>query len=132
MSDHTTFDGEEESFEEMLASSFDFAFTPPRRGEIREATILQIDEREIIVDLGAKQDGIVPSQDLERMDDDFRASLESGTSVPVYVVNPRDQNDNLIVSINMGLQRYDWEKARELLKAQDAVDVKVSGYNKGG
>ncbi|MCY3715557.1 MAG: S1 RNA-binding domain-containing protein [Chloroflexi bacterium] len=132
MSDHTTFDGVEESFEEMLASSFDFAFTPPRRGEIREATILQIDEREIIVDLGAKQDGIVPSQDLERMDDDFRASLESGTSVPVYVVNPRDQNDNLIVSINMGLQRYDWEKARELLKAQDAVDVKVSGYNKGG
>ena len=59
MSDYKEMDGEE-SFEEMLASSFDFAFTPPRRGEIREATILQIDEREIIVDLGAKQDGIVP------------------------------------------------------------------------
>ena len=122
----------EENFEEMLASSFDFSYTPPRRGEIREATILQIDEREIIVDLGAKQDGIVPSQDLERMDDAFREGLETGASVPVYVVNPRDQNDNLIVSINMGLQRYDWEKARELLTSQDAVDVKVSGYNKGG
>ncbi len=122
----------EENFEEMLASSFDFSYTPPRRGEIREATILQIDEREIIVDLGAKQDGIVPSQDLERMDDAFRESLATGASVPVYVVNPRDQNENLIVSINMGLQRYDWEKARELLSSQDAVDVKVSGYNKGG
>ena len=121
-----------ENFAEMLASSFDYAYTPPRRGEIREATILQIDEREIIVDLGAKQDGIVPSQDLERMDDEFRASLSTGASVPVYVVNPRDQNENLIVSINMGLQRYDWEKARELLSSQDAVDVKVSGYNKGG
>ena len=93
----------DETFAEMLASSFDFSYTPPRRGEIREATILQIDEREIIVDLGAKQDGIVPSQDLERMDDEFRASLSAGASVPVYVVNPRDQNDNLIVSINMGL-----------------------------
>ena len=122
----------DENFEQMLASSFDYSYTPPRRGEIREATILQIDEREIIVDLGAKQDGIVPSQDLERMDDEFRASLSTGASVPVYVVNPRDQNDNLIVSINMGLQRYDWEKARELLKSQDAVDVRVSGYNKGG
>ena len=122
----------EENFEEMLASSFDYSYTPPRRGEIREATILQIDEREIIVDLGAKQDGIVPSQDLERMDDEFRASLSTGASVPVYVINPRDQNDNLIVSINMGLQRYDWEKARELLSSQDAVDVRVSGYNKGG
>jgi len=121
----------DENFEEMLASSFE-AYTPPRRGEIREATILQIDEREIIVDLGAKQDGIVPSQDLERMDDSFRDSLEAGANVPVYVVNPRDQNDNLIVSINMGMQRYDWEQARELLKTQDPVNVKVSGYNKGG
>ncbi|MCY3834553.1 MAG: S1 RNA-binding domain-containing protein [Chloroflexi bacterium] len=122
----------EENFEEMLASSFDYSYTPPRRGEIREATILQIDDREIIVDLGAKQDGIVPSQDLDRMDDEFRESLSTGANVPVYVVNPRDQNDNLIVSINMGLQRYDWEKARELLSSQDAVDVRVSGYNKGG
>ena len=122
----------DENFEEMLASSFDFSYSPPRRGEIREATILQIDEREIIVDLGAKQDGIVPSQDLDRMEDSFRESLEAGASIPVYVVNPRDQNDNLIVSINMGLQRYDWEKARELLRSQDPVDVKVSGYNKGG
>ena len=105
----------DENFEEMLASSFDYSYTPPRRGEIREATILQIDDREIIVDLGAKQDGIVPSQDLERMDDSFRESLQTGANVPVYVINPRDQNDNLIVSINMGLQRYDWEKARELL-----------------
>ena len=122
----------DESFEQMLASSFDFSYSPPRRGEIREATILQIDEREIIVDLGAKQDGIVPSQDLDRMEDSFRESLEAGASIPVYVINPRDQNDNLIVSINMGLQRYDWEKARELLSSQDPVDVKVSGYNKGG
>ena len=122
----------DENFEEMLASSFDYSYTPPRRGEIREATILQIDEREIIVDLGAKQDGIVPSQDLERMDESLRDSLEPGGSVPVYVVNPRDQNDNLVVSINMGMQRYDWENARELLKSQDPVSVKVSGYNKGG
>ncbi len=122
----------DENFEEMLASSFNFSYSPPRRGEIREATILQIDEREIIVDLGAKQDGIVPSQDLDRMDDSFRESLATGANIPVYVVNPRDQNDNLIVSINMGLQRYDWEKARELLSSQDPVDVKVSGYNKGG
>ena len=76
----------DEDFEQLLASSFDYSYTPPRRGEIREATILQIDEREIIVDLGAKQDGIVPSQDLERMDDEFRASLATGASVPVYVV----------------------------------------------
>lgn len=123
---------QDEDFESLLQSSTGYAYTPPRRGEIRTATILQIEEREIIVDLGAKQDGIVPYTDIERMDREFREKLAVGEDVPVYVVNPRDANDNLIVSINMGLQRYDWEKARELLQSEMPVDVTVTGYNKGG
>ena len=115
-----------------MFEDFESSYTPPRRGEIRSAIILQIEEREIIVDLGAKQDGIVPYTDLERMEDEYRDSLNVGEEVPVYVINPSDSNNNLVVSINMGLQRYDWEKARELLKSEDAVDVSVTGFNKGG
>ncbi len=117
-------------FQELLEASLSYA--PPRRGEIRNATILEIDDREIIVDMGTKRDGIVPYQDLERLDPDFRATLEVGQEVPVYVMNPRDQDENLIVSINMGLQQYDWETARELLKDETAVDVTVVGHNRGG
>ena len=103
-----------ESFAEMLEASFDYE--PPRRGEIREATILQIESNEIIVDMGAKQDGIVTAQDLERLDRDYRKSLQVGQDVPVYVLNPRDSDGNLVVSINMGLQQYDWDEACELLE----------------
>jgi small subunit ribosomal protein S1 len=117
-------------FEQLLDSSF--AYMPPRRGEIRNAIILQIDNREIIVDMGVKQDGIVPSQDIERLDPEVRAGLQVGGEVPVYVLNPRDQDDNLIVSINMGLQQYDWEKARQLLKSEDVVQVTITGHNRGG
>ncbi len=117
-------------FQELLEASF--SYSPPRRGEIRNAVILEIDEREIIVDLGAKRDGIVPYQDIERLDPRFRDSLKVGEEVPVYVMNPRDYDDNLVVSINMGLQQYDWEKARDLLKSEDVVDVTVTGHNRGG
>src|SRR3989304_10574348 len=75
-----------ESFMEMLERSFDYE--PPRRGEIRDAIILQIESNEIIVDMGAKQDGIVTAQDLERLVPDFRKSLTVGQTVPVYVLNP--------------------------------------------
>lgn len=122
----------DESFEDLLEASTSYTYSPPRRGEIRSATILHVDDREIIVDLGVKQDGIVPLQDLERLDDEYRESLQVGVDVPVYVISPRDYDDNLIVSINMGLQRYDWEKARELLENEDVVTVKVTGHNKGG
>ena len=117
-------------FQELLESSFEYA--PPRRGEIRNAIILEIDDREIIVDVNTKRDGIVPYQDIQRLDPDYRDSLEVGAEVPVYVMNPRDQDDNLVVSINMGLQQYDWEKARSLLESEDPVDVTVSGHNRGG
>lgn len=123
--------GELSEFERLLDQP-DFSPTLPRRGEIRNAIILEIKDREIIVDLNAKQDGIVRSEDLERLDPQLRASLQVGEEVPVYVLNPRDQDDNLIVSINMGLQRYDWERARELLKSEEVDKVRVTGHNRGG
>jgi small subunit ribosomal protein S1 len=117
-------------FERLLNESF-----APRdllRGQIRNGLILEIKPREIIVDLGTKQDGIVRSEDLERLDEQFRSSLKVGDEVPVYILNPRDVDDNLIVSINMGLQRYDWEKARDLLKTEEVDNVRVVGNNRGG
>ncbi len=120
----------EQSFLEMLDASFDYE--PPHRGEIREAMILQIEPNEIIVDMGAKQDGIVTAQDLERLDPEYRKTLKVNEKVPVYVLNPRDSDGNLIVSINMGLQQHDWDSARHLLESDQVVEVVVTGHNRGG
>ncbi len=119
-------------FERLLEEHESFSPSSLRRGEIRNATILEIKEREIIVDLNAKQDGIVRYEDIERLDDQFRQTLRVGDEVPVYVLNPRDQDDNLIVSINMGLQRYDWDRARNLLTTEEVDTVRVTGSNRGG
>lgn len=117
-------------FEALLEGSL---YTPPERGEIRKAEILQVDPKgDMIVDLGAKQDGIVPAQDLDRLDPEFRRSLEVGKQIPVYVMNPRDHDGNLIVSINQGLQQYDWERSRDLLTSEEVVEVNVTGHNRGG
>jgi len=119
-------------FERLLSEQTDYLPSNLRRGEIKNAVILEVHDREIIVDLNAKQDGIVRSEDLERLDDEFRRSLQIGQEVPVYVLNPRDHDDNLIVSINMGLQRYDWENARELFDSEETTEVRVTGNNRGG
>lgn len=119
-------------FERLLEEDASFSPASLRRGEIRNAIILEVKEREIIVDLNAKQDGIVKSEDLERLDDQFRGSLKAGDEVPVYILNPRDADDNLVVSINMGLQRYDWELARKMLESEEVAMVRVVGSNRGG
>lgn len=125
-------DEESLSFEEMLEASFD-NFTPPERGEIRQATILQVDPKgDIIVDLGTKQDGLVPAQDVDMLDPEYRAKLKVGESVPVFVMQSRDSDGNLVVSINQGLQQYDWDAARALLESEEVVEVTVTGHNRGG
>ncbi|MFQ3534998.1 MAG: S1 RNA-binding domain-containing protein [Aggregatilineales bacterium] len=135
MSDRTEREKQQEAqraeFLKLLEASFDY--TPPERGEIRSATILQIDNKgDVIVDLGAKQDGIVPAQDLERLDPAVRESLKVGDTVFVYVLNPRDHDGSLIVSISQGLQQQDWEEARRLLNTDEVVEVVVTGHNRGG
>ena len=119
-------------FERLLNEEPAYSPSTLRRGEIHNATILEVREREIIVDLSAKQDGIVREQDLDYLDEEFRVSLKVGDAVPVYILNPRDQNGNLVVSINMGLQRYDWDRARELLDSEEVERVMVTGHNRGG
>jgi small subunit ribosomal protein S1 len=133
MSDDLNLDAENNEFLKYMESTAeDVSAGPPRRGEIRQATILQIEKSEIIVDLGAKRDGFVTSQDIERLDPSIYNGLTVGEEVPVYIINPQDADGNLIVSINMGLQQYDWDKARQLLDTDDVVEVEVSGYNRGG
>jgi small subunit ribosomal protein S1 len=132
MTEELNLDAEFREFVQAVDQLDEFVPPPPRRGEIRQATILQIEHNEIIVDMGGKRDGFVTSQDIERLDESVRQNLRIGAQVPVYIINPQDADGNLIVSINMGLQQYDWDKARELLNSDDVVEVTVAGYNRGG
>ena len=45
----------------------DWDYQQPKRGEIRTGVILAITDQEIIIDVGAKRDGVVPLADLQRM-----------------------------------------------------------------
>jgi small subunit ribosomal protein S1 len=104
----------------------------PRRGEVRDGTILAIHDQEIIVDVGAKRDGIVPYADLQRMDPEALQKLKIGDSVPVYVLRPEDQEGNLLVSLYLARQSAAWKRAQELADSGEVWEAEVEGYNKGG
>ncbi len=120
----------EVNFLEMLDAPF--SYRPPRRGEIRWGTVLQVGKNGVLVDVGDKRDGIVPPQDLDQLEPEVREQVKVGEVLPVYILKPRDEDDNLVVSISMGLRQYDWDKARELLETGELVEVVATGQNKGG
>jgi len=110
----------------------EFDYRRPQRGEIREAMILDIGESDVIVDIGDKQDGIVPRRDLELLNKTFRASLRIGARVPVVILKPWEHREGVPVSINMGQQQEDWLRAAELEKSGEVVEAEVIQTNRGG
>jgi len=110
----------------------DWDYQQPKKGEVRSGVILAIGEQEIIVDVGAKRDGIVPFADMQRMGAEGLASLTVGERVPVYVLRPEDQDGNLLVSLFLARQMEAWTQAQQLADSGEVWQGQVIGYNKGG
>jgi len=102
------------------------------RGQIVQGIVMRVSPNEIIVDVGAKCEGIVPQQDLERLSPGDRAAIHAGDEVLVYVLNPEDQNDNIVLSISRAQIARDWVEARRILESQEIIQKQVIGCNKGG
>lgn len=133
MNNKPSIDQDEEpsnDFGDLLDTSLEYS--PPARGDIRHAEILEIRDNEIVVGLGAKRDGIVPTQDVERLDPAILKTLHVGDVVPVYILNPSDREGNLLVSLNLGLQGRDWEDATHLMQTGEIIEAEVTGFNRGG
>ncbi len=118
-------------FEEWLQRET-LGLVRPERGDILQGTIVQISPTEILVDVGAKRDGIVPISDLDRLPNRLKNSLEEGQEVPVIVTRVFEDTGDIELSISQALQQQDWLKAKELLESKEVVEVEVTGYNRGG
>lgn len=110
----------------------DWDYQRPRRGEVRTGVIVTIREQEIIVNVGDKRDGIVPFADMQRMGAEALARLSPGDTVPVFIIQPEDQDGNLLVSLYLGKQEEAWRQAQELAESGQVWEGQVIGYNKGG
>jgi small subunit ribosomal protein S1 len=123
---------DESNFLEEYADLIDqHDYAMPEVGDIREGIIVAINQQGLIVDLGLKRDGLVPTADLNKLEPGERDALKVNEAVMVYIVNS-DQPDSLGVSIHMARLNQDWIDAESLLENGDIVELEVMGYNKGG
>ncbi|MCL4871005.1 MAG: S1 RNA-binding domain-containing protein [Anaerolineae bacterium] len=110
----------------------DLNLNPPNVGEIRTGEIVAIRNNEILVDIGAKSEAIIPEEELEELGKDGRSRLKLGDEIAVLIINPEDDDGNIIVSYTMAAEEQDWQQAHTLLESQEVYSSQVVGYNKGG
>jgi small subunit ribosomal protein S1 len=104
----------------------------PAVGEIRRGQVVQHSENFILIDLGAKSEGIIIGEELAALDEETREQLTVGANVRVYIIDVEDSNGNIVLSYRKAAQENDWEDAAELLQNQDIYETKIIGFNRGG
>jgi small subunit ribosomal protein S1 len=104
----------------------------PQRGDIREGTVISVSPQEVVIDLGLKREGIVPANDLSRLEKGALEEIKEGTTWPVYILQPSDREGNLIVSLSRALQEKDWLVAQQAMDNNEMFEAEVSGHNAGG
>jgi small subunit ribosomal protein S1 len=109
-----------------------FGMDMPRRGEVRTGTIARIAENDVLVDIGAKSEGVIPAREVERLSGEERATLVVGSQVTVYVISSGERDGNILLSLVRAEEEHDWLEAETLLKSQEIFEGTIAGYNKGG
>ncbi len=104
----------------------------PKVGEVRPGHIVAVRNNEILVDIGAKSEGLITNQEINSLDSATKASLIEGEEIMVYVLDPEDGNGNIILSYRKAAEEKDWVTAADLLESQDVYESEIVGFNKGG
>lgn len=109
-----------------------YEYVRPQRGEFYDAEVMLVGKDRVLVDLGAKSDGTVTPRELRNTDEDLVANLRVGDIIPVFVKTPPGMLRKTVVSIQKGAEKADWDRAQSLLESRQAIELTVTGRNKGG
>ena len=104
----------------------------PQAGEIRTGVVASISPNQILVSVGTKSEGIITGRELEAIPSEELAALKVNQEIPVYVLNPEDNNGNLVLSYTRAREEVSWLQIEQMLGSKDAYHSKIVGYNKGG
>jgi small subunit ribosomal protein S1 len=107
-------------------------YSPPRPGDIRGGTIIQIGPEGALVNIGFKREGFAPRDDLNQLHRAEMEELQVGDEVPVLILRIGSDEGYVPVSIHKARLAEDWIKAEKLLKSREVHEAEISGYNRGG
>jgi len=101
-------------------------------GDTVDGQIMRVDRDEILVDIGSKAEGIVPSREMQSLLPEDRAALQVGAVLLVFVVQSEDKEGRAILSVDKARQERSWRVLQTAHEKGDVILARVVNYNKGG
>ena len=103
-----------------------------KNGDTMDGIILAVHEHELVIDIGAKSEGVVLARDMHTLTDEERADVVVGATVLVYVMQPEDDQGRVSLSLDRARQERSWRKLQQVADDGVVLETKVINFNKGG
>ena len=100
------------------------AYHSPRRGEVIEGTVVRIDKDGIMVDIGTKSEGVIPSHEAQGAFG-HGETLKIGDDVLVYVVQPENQEGHVVLSLRRARSERGWRTAQKQFDEAQTIEAEL-------
>ncbi len=112
---------------EELTKKYDNTLNAIKDNEVVEGTVISINKREVVVNVGYKSDGIVPAAEFR-----YNPDLKVGDKVEVYIESQEDKKGQLVLSHKQARAARSWDRVNEALESQEIVKGYIKCKTKGG
>ena len=112
---------------EELDKAYDETLNKVSEHQVVEGTVISVDKKEVVVNIGYKSDGIIPASEFR-----YNPDLKVGDKVEVYVENQEDKKGQLILSHKKARLSKSWERINAALDNQEVIQGYIKCRTKGG
>ena len=104
------------------------SFSP---GDLVEGFVVSASHSEILIDIGAKSEGIITSEEFDDEDKSYKG-LKPGDDIVAKVVQPENAQGYVVLSLKRAEKDKRWTDAEEALEIGTVLEATIIEYNKGG
>ena len=112
---------------EDLEKAYDETLNKVTEHQVVEGTVISVDKKEVIVNIGYKSDGIIPASEFR-----YNPDLKVGDKVEVYVENQEDTKGQLVLSHKKARLSKSWERVNAALENEEVIQGYIKCRTKGG
>ena len=112
---------------EDLAKAYDETLNKVSEHQVTEGTVIALDKKEVIVNIGYKSDGIIPASEFR-----YNPDLKVGDKVEVYVENQEDKKGQLVLSHKKARLTKSWDRINSALDNDEIIQGYIKSRTKGG
>ena len=116
-----------EKSREELINTYDQSLNTVKDKEVTEGTVISMNKREVVVNIGYKSDGVISMNEFR-----YNPDLKVGDTVEVYIESQEDKKGQLVLSHKKARATRSWDRVNSALENDEIIKGFIKCRTKGG